>query len=152
MVVGILDLKLRGNRVPTRKSDKACLAVVAKTESVAQTRKTKDSKTKWRPSLILNQEFRHFTLSATFKQNFFTRETCPHGDKFFQATETESRENIFEFGKELRSLDKNPPTHFQTLEFSGIPHLLKTWQHIKNFPIRKCFFPFQNFIHPNVFP
>ena len=34
---------------------------------------------------------------------------------------------------------KIPLIHFQTLEFSGIPHLLKTWQHIKDFPIRKCF-------------
>ena len=98
---GILDLNLKGNRVRSRKSDKACLPIGSETELIAQTWRTKDSKTKWRPSLFLSREFRYFMFSATFKQNFFTRKTCLDGDKSLQATKTESKESVFEFGKKL---------------------------------------------------
>ena len=76
--------------------------------------------------VTLNQEFRHFTFSATFKQNFFIRKTCLEVNKCLQATKTKSKATLFGFGKSLRGPRKNAPTHLQTLEFLGIPHIVRS--------------------------
>ena len=65
-------------------------------------------------------------FSATFKQNFFTRKTCLGGNKFLKATKTKSKETLFGFGKSMRGPGENGPTHLQTLEFLGIPHLVRS--------------------------
>ena len=106
--------------------DKNCLPVVTKTESVGQTQKLKILKKKVVTAFNFGQEFRHFTFSATFKQNFFIRKTCLEVNKCLQATKTKSKATLFGFGKSLRGPRKNPPTHLQTLEFLGIPHIVRS--------------------------
>ena len=61
--------------------------------------------------VTLNQEFRHFTFSATFKQNFFIRKTCLEVNKCLQATKTKSKATLFGFGKNLRSQAKEKCPH-----------------------------------------
>ena len=118
--------KIKRKSCSNVKIDKNCLPVVTKTESVGQTQKLKILKKKVVTAFNFGQEFRHFTFSATFKQNFFSRKTCLEGNKFLQATKTKSKVTLFRFGKRSRSPGKNGPTHLQTLEFLGIPHLVRS--------------------------
>ena len=108
------------------KIDKNCLLVVTKTESVGQTQKLKILKKKVVTAFNFGQAFRHFTFSATFKQNFFIRKTCREVNKCLQVTETKSKATLFGFGKSLRGPGKKGPTHLQTLEFLGIPHIVRS--------------------------